>query len=68
MCILMIVSECVWAFGEGSKFQLEASTLSFKASSSRRSSLTQPFVESCEDFEVAHLSLLMRKRRASLLD
>ena len=27
--------------------------------SSRRSSLTQPFVESCVDFEVAHLSVVM---------
>ena len=33
--------------------------LSFRAFSSRRSSLTQIFVESCVDFEVAHLSVLM---------
>jgi len=36
-----------------------ASKLSFRAFSSRRSSLTQIFVESCVDFEVAHLSVLM---------
>ena len=33
--------------------------LSFKAFSSRRSSLTLSFVESCVDFEVAYLSVLM---------
>jgi len=33
--------------------------LSVKAFSSRRSSLTQPFVESCVDFEVAYLSVVM---------
>ena len=33
--------------------------LSFKAFSSGRSSLTQTFVESCVDFEGAHLSILM---------
>ena len=39
-----------------------ASKLSFKALSSRRSGLTQTFVESCLDFEVAHLSVLMVQR------
>ena len=33
--------------------------MSFRAFSSRRSSLTQIFAESCVDFEVAHLSVLM---------
>jgi len=33
--------------------------LSFKAFSSRTSSLTQTFVESCVDFEVAYLSVLL---------
>jgi len=41
-----------------------ASKLSFKAFSSRRSSLTQTFVKSCVDFEVAHLSVLMVQRLA----
>ena len=58
VCLLMMRSECVWAFGEGSNFQLEGLKLSFKAFLSR-SSLTQTFVESCVDFEVAHLSVLM---------
>ena len=39
-----------------------ASKLSFKAFSSRRSSLTQAFAEGCVDFEVAHLSVLMVRR------
>ena len=49
----------VWALGQGSNFQLVRGPqkLSFKAFSSRRSSLTQTFVESCVDFEVAHLSI-----------
>jgi len=54
MCLLMMGSECVWAFGEGSNFQLEGLKIS-----SRRSSLTQPFVESYVDFEVVHLSVVM---------
>ena len=52
----MMRSECVWAFGEGSNFQLEGLKIEF---SRRRSSLTQTFVESCIDFEVAHLPILM---------
>ena len=36
--------------------------MSFKAFSSGRSSLAQTFVESCVDFEVAHLSVLMIRR------
>ena len=36
--------------------------LSFRGFSSRKSSLTQTFVESCVDFEVAHLSILMLQR------
>ena len=41
----------------GFKFSVsyKASKLSFRAFSSRRSSLTQTFVESCVEFEVAHL-------------
>ena len=39
--------------------QLEGLKLSFRPFSSRRSGLTQIFVESCVDFEVAHLSILM---------
>ena len=38
--------------------------MSFRVFSSRRSSLTQIFVESCLDFEVAHLSVLMVRRLA----
>jgi len=38
--------------------------LSFRAFSSKRSGLTQIFVESCVDFEVAHLSVLMVRRLA----
>ena len=54
------------AFGEGSNFRLVRGPqkLSFKAFSSRRSSLTQTFVESCVDFEVVHLSILMVQRLA----
>ena len=48
VCLLMVGSVCVWA-----------SKLSFKAFLSRRSSLTQTFVESCVDFEVAHLSVII---------
>ena len=59
MCLLMMRSECVWAFGEGSNFQLEGLKIEF---SRRRSSLTQTFVESFVDFEVAHLSVLMVRR------
>ena len=36
--------------------------MSFKAFSSRKSSLTQTFVESCVDFEVGNLSVLMVRR------
>jgi len=45
----------------GFKFQLVRGPqkLSFKAFSSRRSSLTQPFVGSYVDFEVAHLFIVM---------
>ena len=43
----------------GSNFQLERLKIEFRAFSSRRSSLTQIFVESCVDFEVAHLSVFM---------
>jgi len=56
-CSLTMRSECVWAFGEGSNFQLQGLKLSFKVFSSRRSSLTPTFVESCADFEVAHYIL-----------
>ena len=61
VCLLMMGSECVWGLGEGSNFQLVRGPqkLSFRAFSSRRSSLTQIFVESCVDFEVAHLSVLV---------
>ena len=45
----------------GFNFQLEG-LKSFKAFSSGRSSLAQTFVESCVDFEVAHLSVLMIRR------
>jgi len=64
----MMGSECVGAFGKGSNFQLlrGPQKLSFKAFSSSRSSLTQTFVESCVDFEVAHLSVLMVRRLAYL--
>jgi len=47
-------------------FSLRASKLSFRAFSSRRSSLIQVFVGSCVDFEVAHLSVLMVQRLAYL--
>ena len=60
---LMMRSECVWAFGEGSNFR-GPQKLSFKAFSSKRSSLTQTFVESCVDFEVADLSVLMVQKLA----
>jgi len=42
----------------GFKFSVSyrASKLSFKAFSSRRSSLNQTFVESCVDFEVDHFT------------
>jgi len=45
-----------------SNFQLECLKIEFRAFSSRRSSLTQTFVISCVDFEVAHLSILMVRR------
>ena len=47
--------------GEGSNCQLPVvrGLQSFRAFSSRRSSLIQTIVESCVDFEVAHLSVLM---------
>ena len=68
MCLLMMGLECVWGLGGGNLFKfsvsLRASKLSFKAFSSRRSSLTPTFVESCVDFEVAqlHVSVLMVRR------
>ena len=64
VCLLMMGSECVRGLGEGSKFSVSqrATKLNFRAFSSRRSSLTQPFVESCVDIEVAHLSILMIRR------
>jgi len=40
----------------------KASKFSFRTFSSRRSSLTQTFVKSCVDFEVAHLPVLMVQR------
>ena len=43
----------------GFKFSAGEMALSTKAFSSSRSSLTQTFVESGLDFEVAHLSVLM---------
>ena len=36
--------------------------MNFKAFSGGRSSLGQTFIESCVDFEVAHLSVLMIRR------
>jgi len=60
----MIQLERVWGLREGSNFQLVRGPQNwvFRAFSSRRSSLTQIFVESCVDFEVAHLSVLMVRR------
>jgi len=52
VCLLMMGSECVWTLGEGSKFQLEGLKLSFKAFSSKSSSLTQTFVETSKFFMV----------------
>jgi len=52
VCLLMMGSECVWALGEGSNFQL-VTKLSFKAFSS---------LTSCVDFEVVHLSVRMAWR------
>jgi len=51
-------SQCGWGLGEGSNFYFVRGSQKsgFRAFSSRRSSLTQTFVESCVDFEVAHLS------------
>ena len=48
--------ECVGGLGEGSNFQLVRGPqkLRFRVFSSRRSSLTHIFAESCVDFEVAH--------------
>ena len=59
----MMGSESVGSLGEGSNFQLVRvpQKLSFRAFS-RRSSLTQTFVESRVDVEVAHLSVLMVQR------
>ena len=55
-CLLMTGSECVGPW-RGFKF-----SVSFRAFSSRRNSLTQTFVESCIDFKVAHLSIFMVRR------
>ena len=56
--LLMMGSECVRGLGECSNFQLVGGPqkLSFRTFSSRRSSLTQTFVENLHsiDFEVAH--------------
>ena len=54
----------MWGLREDSNFQLVSrpQKLSFWVFSSRRSSLTQIFVESCVDFEVASLSVLMVQR------
>jgi len=51
---------------ESSNFQLVRGPqkLSLEAFSSRGSSLTQTFVESCVDFKVAYLSILMVQRMA----
>ena len=48
----------------GFKFavSLRASEIEFRAFSSRRSSLTETFLESCIDFEVTHLSALVVRR------
>ena len=47
----------------GFKFSVRGpQKLSFRAFSSRRSSLAQIFVESCVDFEVVHLSVLLVQR------
>ena len=54
--------ECVGGLERVQIFSWRASKLSFRAFSSRRSSLTQTFVASCVDFEVAHLSILMVRR------
>ena len=64
VCLLMMQSQCVWTLGEGSNFQLVRGPqkLSFRIFPSRRSSLTQMFVGSCVDFEVAHYSILMVRR------
>ena len=53
--VFALMMECGLGLGEGSDFQ--ASELSFVASSSRRGSLMQTFVETCVDFEVAHLAI-----------
>ena len=51
---------CLWALERVQVFSyLESLKILF---SSRRSSLTQTFVESCVDFEVTHLSVLMVPR------
>jgi len=59
------VGVCVGLW-RGFKFSVsyKASKLSFKALLSRRSSLTQTSVESCVDYEVAHLSVFMVRRLA----
>ena len=46
----MMGSEYGWVLGEGSNFQSDGLNIEFY---SRRNSLTQAFVESCVDFEVA---------------
>jgi len=63
VCIDGEVRVCVGPW-RGFKFQLVKGPqkLSFGALSSRRSSLTQIFVGSYVDFEVAHLSVLMVRR------
>jgi len=46
VCVLMMGSECRWALGEGSNFQIVigVSKLSFRAFSSSRNSVMQSFV------------------------
>ena len=56
-CVLMMRSECVGAFGEGSIFQ----NWVLRHFQAEGAFLTQLFVESCE---VAHLSILMVRRLA----
>jgi len=57
----------VWAFGEGSNFQLVGLKIEFyvlRYFQAEGASLTQTFVESCVGFEIAHLSILMVRRLA----
>jgi len=62
LCLLMMGSECVWALGEDSNFELVRGPWNwilrhFQAEGA--CSLTQTFAESCVDLEAAHLSVLM---------